>query len=78
MRRMRKRDKAQFQAKVTDDNGLTRGRVPCPLLNAMGARPGDYMIFRLRDSGEAVMRITRSRRKTGTGSSEKAASGKRR
>jgi hypothetical protein len=58
---MRKRDKADYRAKVTDDKGLTRGRVPCPLLSAMGARPGDYMIFRLMRSGEAIMRMSRSK-----------------
>lgn len=58
---MRKRDEAEYQAKVIDDGGLTRGKVPSPLLRAMGARPGDYMIFRLADSGEALMRVARSK-----------------
>jgi hypothetical protein len=58
---MRKRDEAEYQAKVIDDNGLTRSRVPCPLLNAMGAQPGDYLIYRLTDKGEAMMRISRSK-----------------
>ena len=58
---MRKRDEAEDQAKVINDGGLTRGKVPSPLLRAMGARPGDYMIFRLTDSGEALMHVSRSK-----------------
>ena len=61
---MRKRNEAEYRAKVTDDGGLTRGRIPCPLLSAMNARPGDYIIFRLNDSGKAVMRLARARRKS--------------
>lgn len=70
---MRKRGEAEYQAKVIEDNGLTRGRVPSPLLKAMGARPGDFMLFRLTRSGEAVMRVSRSK---GTGRSNKAKRGR--
>lgn len=70
---MKKRDEAEYQAKVTDDGGLTRGKVPSPLLRAMGARPGDYMIFRLTSSGEAVMRVARSK---GAGKRAKAVRGR--
>ena len=61
---MRKRGTASYRSKVTVDTGLTRGRVPCPLLNAMGARPGDQLVFRLTDSGEAIVRVSRSRAKS--------------
>jgi len=54
---MRKRD--EYQSKVTNDTGLTRGRVPTPLLKDMGARPGDRLIFRVDESGQAVMRLAR-------------------
>ncbi|HYG81031.1 MAG TPA: hypothetical protein VD861_11620 [Pyrinomonadaceae bacterium] len=53
----------EYRAKITNDGGLTRGRVPCPLLNDISARPGDYLIFRLNDSGEVVMRLARPRKK---------------
>jgi hypothetical protein len=53
----------EYRAKVTDNSGLIRGRVPCPLLNEMGARPGDYLIFRLDDSGKVVVRLSRERKK---------------
>lgn len=70
---MRKRGETRYQAKITDDNGLTRGRVPCPLLKKMGARPGDFMIFRFADSGGAIMRVSRSK---GAGRSSKANRGR--
>jgi hypothetical protein len=60
---MRRRD--EYRAKVTNETGLTRGRVPCPLLQAIGARPGDRLIFRHNDSNEVVMRLSRARKKSG-------------
>jgi hypothetical protein len=60
---MRKRE--EYKAKVTVDTGMARGRVPTPLLKQIGARPGDYLIFRLVSAGEVVMRLSRSRPKLG-------------
>ncbi|HYG79896.1 MAG TPA: hypothetical protein VD861_05885 [Pyrinomonadaceae bacterium] len=57
----------EYRAKITDDGGLTRGRVPCPLLHEMGARPGDYLIFRLDDSGKATLRLSRSGKRAAKG-----------
>ena len=53
----------EYRAKITSDNGLTRGRVPCPLLHDMSARPGDYLIFRQDESGKVVMQLSRLRKK---------------
>jgi hypothetical protein len=55
----------EYRAKITNDTGLTRGRVPCPLLSEISARPGDYLTFRPADSGEVVMRLSRSTKKSG-------------
>ena len=55
----------EYRAKVTDDKGLTRGRVPCPLLSEMGARAGDYLTFRLDESNNVVMILSRPKRKAG-------------
>jgi hypothetical protein len=66
---MRKRD--EYQSKVTNDMGLTRGRVPCPLLKDMGARPGDRLVFRVDDSGKAEMRLLRVRKKPNKGKSKR-------
>jgi hypothetical protein len=54
----------EYRAKITSDGGLTRGRVPCPLLNEISARPGDYLIFRLDNSGKVVVRLSRTRKKS--------------
>lgn len=40
-----------YQAKVTDDNGITRAKVPSPLLRDLGAKPGQYVVFRKTDDG---------------------------
>jgi hypothetical protein len=55
----------EYRARVTDDNGLTRGRVPCPLLSEMGARPGDNLTFRLDESNNVTMSLSRPRKKAG-------------
>lgn len=60
---MRKRD--EYQSKVTADTGLTRGRVPAPLLKHIGARPGDRLIFRVEDAGRVAMHLSRGRKKRG-------------
>lgn len=75
---MRQKEDTEYQAKVIDDDGLTRGRVPCRILKAIGARPGDYLIFRLAESNKATMRVSRSRRKSGEGSNRKSGGRKRR
>jgi hypothetical protein len=46
----------EYRAKVSDDNGIVRAKVPAPLLRDMKARAGSYLTFRLNDSGEAIMR----------------------
>ena len=71
-------DKTEYRARVTDDAGLTRGKVPSPLLRTMGARAGDDMIFSLTGSGKAVMRLSRGKTKRGAGRRAKKAGGKRR
>jgi hypothetical protein len=72
----------EYRAKVTADNGLVRGRVPCPLLNDMGARAGDYLTFRLEESNKVVMTLSRLRKQSGRGGGKKQggkrAGGKRR
>ncbi len=61
----------EYRAKITNDSGLTRGRVPCPLLQELQARPGDYLTFRPADSGEVVMRLSRSGKKSGKAKSKR-------
>jgi hypothetical protein len=52
---------SEFQAKIALDQEMMRGKIPSPLLRQMGARPGDYIIFRLVSSGEALMRVSRTK-----------------
>jgi hypothetical protein len=59
---MKRREKTDYQAKVIKDGDLTRGRVPTPVLNAMGARPGDYISFHLTGPGKATMSIVRTKK----------------
>jgi bifunctional DNA-binding transcriptional regulator/antitoxin component of YhaV-PrlF toxin-antitoxin module len=58
---MKKRE--EYQSKVTADTGLTRGRVPAPLLKHMGARPGDRLIFRVDESGKVAVSLARLKKK---------------
>jgi hypothetical protein len=68
----------QFRARISLDQEIVRGKIPSPLLRQMGARPDDYMTFQLATSGEAVMRLSRSRggRKPGKRGPRKAPSSK--
>jgi hypothetical protein len=56
---MRKRE--EYQSKVSTDAGLTRGRIPTPLLVAVGAKVGDYLIFRVTTTGKAIVRLMRAK-----------------
>ena len=58
---MKKRE--EYQSKVTEDTGLTRGRIPAPLLKHIGARPGDRLIFRVDESGKVAVSLARAVRK---------------
>ena len=59
-----RKEKTQYQAKVINDAGLTRARVPSPLLRTLGAIAGDHVIFCLGDSGKATLHVSRSRKKS--------------
>ncbi|MGA9993782.1 MAG: hypothetical protein WBP93_00065 [Pyrinomonadaceae bacterium] len=57
---MGKTVKLEYQAKVIDDQGLSRAKVPAPLIRVMGARPADYLIFRLTPAGKVTLHVSRS------------------
>jgi hypothetical protein len=50
----------EYQAKVSNDNGITRAKVPAPLLRDMKAKPGSYLTFRL-NGNEVVMRVKKKK-----------------
>ena len=58
-----RKDKDEYQSKVTLDNGLVRGRVPSPVLQAMNARQGDRLTFRRVDSQSVTMSLERPKKK---------------
>ncbi len=58
-----RKDKDEYQSKVTRDSGLVRGRVPSPLLQGMNARAGDRLTFRRVDEQSVTMSLTRPRKK---------------
>jgi uncharacterized protein (DUF2249 family) len=58
---MSKREPAEYRAKVTDDAGIFRGKVPSPLIRELGGRPGDYMVFQYDGAGRVLMSIARTR-----------------
>jgi hypothetical protein len=55
----------EYRAKVSDDNGMMRAKVPAPLLREMKARVGGYLTFRLNDAGEAIMKAAKLKKSGG-------------
>ncbi|HEV7858863.1 MAG TPA: hypothetical protein VGO91_09565 [Pyrinomonadaceae bacterium] len=50
----------EYQAKVSKDNGIARAKVPSPLLRDLGAKPGNYVVFKKTDSG-VVMEVKKKK-----------------
>jgi hypothetical protein len=68
---MAKREPADYRARIADDSGVVRGKIPSPLVREMGARPGDYMVFSLDSTGRVTVTVSRSKggtKKSGKGS----------
>ena len=62
---MGKTVKLEHQAKVIDDSGHARAKVPLPVIRMMGARPDDYLVFRLTSAGKVTLHFSRSGKKAG-------------
>lgn len=45
----------EYGAKIIEDTGILRARVPSPLLRALGARAGDTVLFRYDQANQAWM-----------------------
>jgi hypothetical protein len=68
---MAKREPGEYRARIADDSGVIRGKIPSPLVREMGARPGDYMVFSMDSSGGVTVKVSRSKggtKKSGKGS----------
>ena len=58
---MAKREAADYRARIADDSGVVRGKIPSPLVREMGARPGDYMVFSRDSSGKVTVKVSRGK-----------------
>jgi hypothetical protein len=59
---MAKGESLEFHAKLLEDNGVVRGRIPAPLINQLGGRPGDSLIFRTDGSGSVKISLEKGKR----------------
>lgn len=58
---MAKRELTEYRAKVTNDAGIFRGKIPSPPIRELGGRPGDYMVFHYDGAGKVAMSVSRSK-----------------
>jgi hypothetical protein len=52
----------EYQARISNDNGMTRAKVPSPLLRDLGAKPGHYVVFSKTNSG-VMVKVLKKRKK---------------
>ena len=67
------RDATEYQARVTNDAGILRGKIPSPLVRELGAKAGDYIVFKRNSAG--IVTVSLSRTKGGAKRSGKASGG---
>ena len=74
---MPRRESNEYQARVTDDAGILRGKIPSPLVRELGARAGDYIVFRRDNTGRVTVSLARTAGRGGAtkGTGRKAAKG---
>ncbi len=58
---MAKPEPREYRAMISDEGGVVRGRIPSTLVRDMGARAGDYMVFRSDGTGSVTMKLARMR-----------------
>jgi hypothetical protein len=68
---MAKKEAAEYQAKVTNDAGIFRAKVPSPLIRELGGRPGDYMVFNYDGGSKVAMSVARAKGGGKTGAQSK-------
>jgi hypothetical protein len=77
---MAKREPTEYRARLANDAGVIRGKIPSPLVRELGGRPGDYMVFRSEGAGKVTVSVTRTKggvKKSGKGSAKKATKSRR-
>jgi len=67
---MAKKEAAEYRAKLTNDAGVIRGKIPSPLVKSLGGRPGDYVVFNSDEGGQVSVSLSRAK-----GGGKKAAKG---
>ncbi|CDM66401.1 hypothetical protein [Pyrinomonas methylaliphatogenes] len=55
-----KKEPVEFKAKLTNDGGIVRGKIPAPLVSYLGGRAGDYLVFRADETGRVVVSLRRT------------------
>ncbi|MBD0371688.1 MAG: hypothetical protein ICV60_12685 [Pyrinomonadaceae bacterium] len=75
---MTRREANEYQARVTNDAGILRGKIPSPLVRELGARAGDYIVFRRDNTGRVTVSLSRSRGAGGAAKKRGKKSAKRR
>jgi hypothetical protein len=65
---MTRRGANEYQARVTNDAGILCGKIPSPLVRELGARAGDYIVFRRDDTGRVTVSLSRTRGAAAKGS----------
>ncbi|MBC7911164.1 MAG: hypothetical protein H7Y30_11720 [Pyrinomonadaceae bacterium] len=75
---MAKSEPREYRAMISDEGGIVRGRIPSPLVRDMGARAGDYMVFRSDGTGKVTMSVLRSRKSGGSAKGRTVKSARRR
>lgn len=71
---MAKKEPTEYRARLANDAGVIRGKIPSPLVRELGGRPGDYMVFRLDSAGKVTASVSRTKggaKKSGKGSAGK-------
>ena len=73
---MAKQETIEFEAKLTDDSGVVRGRIPAPLVQLLGGRAGDFVVFR-KEGNRFTLSLRRSTGASSTGKKTASSSRKR-
>lgn len=59
---MGKTEPREYKVLISDEGGgVVRGRIPAPLARDMGARAGDYLVFRSDGAGNVTVSLARTR-----------------
>jgi hypothetical protein len=58
---MSKNEPREYRAMISDEGTVVRGRIPSTLVRDLGARPGDYFIFRSDGAGNVSLSLSRGR-----------------